>query len=71
MSTTHYVARIVLEKVVKDEMQSNNGRLTGQAPEKRRDVTTIANIVVSAATIEDIGTKASAHLALVDSDEGI
>lgn len=64
----HYVARIVIQKVEK-----SGATLTRPIHEQKqtRTVSDIANIVVSAETLADISAKAGAHLALIDSDEGI
>lgn len=69
MSDKHFVARIVVEKVVRSEANPTDRSVRGQVDsvvgEKRR-VTELTSITVKANSLESALAKASSHLSLID-----
>lgn len=72
MSSFHYVARFIIERVDHIDVKKPGGTMNSiLVDDTRRSVTQLANITVRADTLVDIITKVPKHLELIDDIEAI
>ena len=64
--SSHYVARIVVERVDHKEVETRNGMGGSKMMELKRTVTELATLTVKTDGIEALKDKVGAHMALVD-----
>jgi hypothetical protein len=69
--TTHYVARIVIERVDHRQVETRNGIGVGKIMEPKRTVTELATLTLKSDELNTLVTKVGMHLELVEEIEAV